>query len=57
MNKAKKLSTKKTRRSKTLEPLAIIGVGCRFPGASNSPEAYWSLLNDSVDAISETPQQ
>ncbi len=37
-----------------LEPIAIIGIGCRFPGA-NSPEAFWQLLRDGVDAITEVP--
>jgi acyl transferase domain-containing protein/acyl-CoA synthetase (AMP-forming)/AMP-acid ligase II/SAM-dependent methyltransferase/acyl carrier protein len=36
------------------EPIAIIGIGCRFPGA-NSPEAFWQLLRDGVDAITEVP--
>jgi len=36
------------------EPIAIIGVGCRFPGA-NDPEAFWQLLRDGVDAIREVP--
>ena len=36
------------------EPIAIIGVGCRFPRAS-SPEAFWELLRDGVDAVSEVP--
>jgi len=38
------------------EPIAIIGIGCRFPGGANTPEAYWELLENGVDAISETPQ-
>lgn len=38
-----------------LEPVAIIGIGCRFPGGANSPESYWELLSGGVDAISEIP--
>lgn len=37
------------------EPIAIIGVGCRFPGGANSPEEYWQLLKDGKDAIREVP--
>ena len=37
------------------EPIAIIGMSCRFPGHANSPEAYWNLLHDGVDAIREVP--
>jgi acyl transferase domain-containing protein/NADPH:quinone reductase-like Zn-dependent oxidoreductase/SAM-dependent methyltransferase/acyl carrier protein len=37
------------------EPIAIIGMGCRFPGQATSPEAYWNLLRDGVDAVSEVP--
>ncbi|MBI3361099.1 MAG: AMP-binding protein, partial [Chloroflexi bacterium] len=36
------------------EPIAIIGIGCRFPGA-NGPEAYWRLLCDGVDAVGDVP--
>jgi len=41
-------------RSRT-EPIAIIGMGCRFPGGANSPEAFWRLLRDGMDAITEVP--
>nr|VFJ43000.1 MAG: Acyl transferase domain-containing protein [Candidatus Kentron sp. DK] len=41
-------------RSAQTEPVAIIGMGCRFPGADN-PEAYWRLLRDGVDAVTEVP--
>ena len=33
--------------------IAIIGMGCRFPGA-NSPEEFWQLLRDGQDAISKS---
>ncbi|WP_223270081.1 type I polyketide synthase, partial [Nostoc sp. 'Peltigera membranacea cyanobiont' 213] len=36
------------------EAIAIIGIGCRFPGANN-PESFWQLLHDGVDAIQEVP--
>ncbi|QSJ15492.1 SDR family NAD(P)-dependent oxidoreductase [Nostoc sp. UHCC 0702] len=37
------------------EAIAIIGMGCRFPGGANSPEAFWQLLVNGVDGISEVP--
>jgi polyketide synthase 12/epothilone polyketide synthase D len=37
------------------EPIAIIGIGCRFPGRANDPESFWTLLEDRVDAITEVP--
>ncbi len=36
------------------EPIAIIGIGCRFPGAGD-PAAFWQLLRDGVDAVREVP--
>ncbi|MBR8838432.1 MAG: SDR family NAD(P)-dependent oxidoreductase [Stigonema ocellatum SAG 48.90 = DSM 106950] len=39
------------------EPIAIIGMGCRFPGGANNPEAYWRLLHDGVDAITKIPSE
>jgi acyl transferase domain-containing protein len=37
------------------ERIAIIGMGCRFPKASN-PEAFWELLRGGADAITEVPR-
>ena len=36
------------------EPIAIIGLSCRFPQA-DSPQAFWELLRNGVDAITEVP--
>ncbi|MFP2958569.1 type I polyketide synthase, partial [Myxococcus sp. 1LA] len=37
------------------EPVAIIGMGCRFPGGGNDPASYWNLLCNGVDAVTEVP--
>ncbi|HEY7509713.1 MAG TPA: polyketide synthase, partial [Vicinamibacteria bacterium] len=37
------------------EPIAIVGMACRFPGGADDPESYWRLLRDGVDAITEVP--
>ncbi|NEQ43494.1 MAG: acyltransferase domain-containing protein [Leptolyngbya sp. SIOISBB] len=37
------------------EPIAIIGMGCRFPGEANSPETFWQLLEQGIDAVGEIP--
>ena len=34
------------------EPIAVIGMACRFPGPAATPAAFWRLLSDGVDAIS-----
>ena len=33
------------------EPIAIVGMGCRFPGEATDPEAYWKLLHDGVAQV------
>ena len=37
------------------EPIAIIGLSCRFPGHVTTPAAFWQLLTDGVDAVTEIP--
>src|SRR5262245_20461657 len=38
------------------EPIAIVGMGCRFPGGVDGPDAFWRLLAEGVDAIGEVPR-
>ena len=38
------------------EPIAIIGIGCRFPGGADTPEAFWRNLLGGVDAIGDVPR-
>ncbi len=37
------------------EPIAIVGIGCRFPGDVNSPETFWQFLQSGTDAVREVP--
>ncbi|MCP3805304.1 SDR family NAD(P)-dependent oxidoreductase [Allokutzneria sp. A3M-2-11 16] len=37
------------------DPVCVVGMGCRFPGGSNSPESFWRNLLDGRDAVSEVP--
>ncbi len=38
------------------EPIAILGMGCRFPGGAKDPDRFWKLLTDKVDAVREVPE-
>jgi acyl transferase domain-containing protein/acyl carrier protein len=38
------------------EPIAIVGIGCRFPGGGSDPQAFWYNLINAVDGISEFPE-
>ena len=42
--------------TRTQEPLAIVGIGCRFPGGGDSVESFWRLLCDEIDATSTVPE-
>jgi phthiocerol/phenolphthiocerol synthesis type-I polyketide synthase A len=42
-------------RSWTDEPIAVIGMGCRFPGDIHGPEAFWQFLCEGRSAVGEVP--
>lgn len=46
----------KTLESSQSEPIAIIGMGCRFPGDANSPEAFWELLKQGKETVRSIPE-
>jgi acyl transferase domain-containing protein len=37
------------------EPIAVIGLGCRIPGAEDGPDAFWQLLAEGRNSIREVP--
>ena len=37
------------------QKIAIIGIGCRFPGGVNDAESFWKLLAEGRDVVTETP--
>ncbi|WP_461002495.1 beta-ketoacyl synthase N-terminal-like domain-containing protein, partial [Streptomonospora sediminis] len=37
------------------EPIALVGMACRFPGGADTPDRFWNLVADGVDAVSEFP--
>jgi amino acid adenylation domain-containing protein len=37
------------------EPIAIVGMSCRFPGPAQNLQAFWALLREGGDAITEVP--
>ncbi|NJA07917.1 SDR family NAD(P)-dependent oxidoreductase [Methylococcaceae bacterium WWC4] len=39
------------------EPIAVLAIGCRFPGACDSPEALWQFLAEGKNARGEVPEQ
>jgi acyl transferase domain-containing protein/NRPS condensation-like uncharacterized protein/acyl carrier protein len=46
-----------TRSGSAVEPLAIVGAGCRFPGGVTTPDEFWTLLAEGRDTITEGPPE
>ena len=51
----KKLAESEDDTPSAREPIAIVGMGCRFPGNVNTPEAFWELLQSGQDVLGDIP--
>ncbi|RFD24048.1 polyketide synthase, partial [Mycobacterium uberis] len=45
----------KTSRIAVAEPIAVMGIGCRFPGDVTGPDSFWDMLVGGRNAISQIP--
>src|SRR5262245_65486588 len=39
------------------EPIAIVGIGCRYPGGIVDVETFWRVLDEGIDAVTEVPRE
>ena len=39
------------------DPIAIIGIGCRYPGGVSDPESFWRVVAQGLDTITEIPRE
>src|SRR6202167_746927 len=47
--------TNRALRERSSEPIAIVGMSCRFPGGVETPEDLWQMVADGRDVMSEFP--
>lgn len=50
------MMTREVRDIKWEGSIAVVGMSCRFPGDSNSPEKLWNMCAEARDCWSEVPQ-
>jgi acyl transferase domain-containing protein/acyl-CoA synthetase (AMP-forming)/AMP-acid ligase II/NADP-dependent 3-hydroxy acid dehydrogenase YdfG/acyl carrier protein len=48
---------KYAKQNNSLESIAIVGMSCRFPQGGNSPEEFWDLLINGIDAVTDIPKE
>ncbi|MFE7115632.1 thioester reductase domain-containing protein [Streptomyces sp. NPDC057654] len=57
LDRIAQLRTRLEQYQQTDGPVAIVGMGCRFPGGADSPEAFWRVLGDGVDTVGRFPAE
>lgn len=43
------------RDASSSEPIAVVGLGCRFPGGARDAESLWRVLRDGIDTVGDVP--
>ncbi|MCP4112428.1 MAG: hypothetical protein GY749_44035 [Desulfobacteraceae bacterium] len=51
------LRTRLEQKEKKLEPIAITGMACRFPGGCATPDKFWNFLKKGGDGVREIPPE
>ncbi|MCP4214103.1 MAG: aminotransferase class III-fold pyridoxal phosphate-dependent enzyme, partial [bacterium] len=52
-----RLSTDENKSNHQNEPIAVIGMACRFPGGANSPDAFWEMLEQGRGTVADIPKE